>query len=72
MRGVKSFAMVLCVSDYGALYWCTFLAQCCQATSKGGKDAGIELIQPPANSKPGDKVYFEGPDYESEFLLANI
>ncbi|KAJ7675840.1 hypothetical protein DFH06DRAFT_977677 [Mycena polygramma] len=42
MRGVKSFAMVLC------------------ATSKDGKDGGIELIQPPANSKPGDRVYFEG------------
>jgi len=42
MRGVKSFAMVLC------------------ATSKEGKDGGIELIQPPANSKPGDRVYFEG------------
>ncbi|KAJ7603939.1 hypothetical protein FB45DRAFT_1085190 [Roridomyces roridus] len=42
MRGVKSFAMVLC------------------ATSKEGKDGGIELIQPPANSKPGDRVFFEG------------
>ncbi|KAJ7288347.1 hypothetical protein C8J57DRAFT_1430480 [Mycena rebaudengoi] len=42
MRGVKSFAMVLC------------------ATSKDGKEGGIELIQPPANSKPGDRVYFEG------------
>ncbi|KAJ7505334.1 hypothetical protein B0H11DRAFT_2339684 [Mycena galericulata] len=30
------------------------------ATSKDGKDGGIELIQPPANSKPGDRVYFEG------------
>jgi hypothetical protein len=37
-----------------------------QATSKGGKDGGIELIQPPANSKPGDRVYFEGEDYESK------
>ncbi|KAJ7459848.1 hypothetical protein FB451DRAFT_1271729 [Mycena latifolia] len=45
MRGVKSFAMVLC------------------ATSKDGKDAGIELIQPPANSKPGDRVYFEGSEF---------
>ncbi|KAJ7095881.1 hypothetical protein B0H15DRAFT_774511 [Mycena belliarum] len=45
MRGVKSFAMVLC------------------ATSKDGKDAGIELIQPPANSKPGDRIYFEGGEF---------
>ncbi|KAI0632093.1 hypothetical protein C8Q77DRAFT_1123841 [Trametes polyzona] len=42
MRGVKSFAMVLC------------------ATHKDGKDAGIELVQPPEGSKPGDRVYFEG------------
>ncbi|KAH7909024.1 hypothetical protein BJ138DRAFT_1156252 [Hygrophoropsis aurantiaca] len=47
MRGVKSFAMVLC------------------ASSKDGKDAGIELIQPPPGSKPGERVYFEGPDYEN-------
>ena len=37
-----------------------------QATSKEGKDGGIELVKPPENSKIGDKVYFEGPDYESE------
>ncbi|TBU62338.1 hypothetical protein BD310DRAFT_811399 [Dichomitus squalens] len=42
MRGVKSFAMVLC------------------ATHKDGKDAGIELVQPPSGSKVGDRVYFEG------------
>ncbi|KAI0761970.1 hypothetical protein BD413DRAFT_586807 [Trametes elegans] len=42
MRGVKSFAMVLC------------------ATHKDGKDAGIELVDPPAGSKPGERVYFEG------------
>ena len=35
-----------------------------QATSKEGKEGGIELIQPPANSKPGDRVYFEGSDFE--------
>lgn len=54
MRGVKSFAMVLC------------------ATSKEGKDGGIELIQPPANSKPGDRVYFEGEDYEDTTPLAQL
>ncbi|KAL0961067.1 hypothetical protein HGRIS_006052 [Hohenbuehelia grisea] len=53
MRGVKSFAMVLC------------------ATSKDGKEAGIELVQPPANSKPGDRIYFEGADFESQFGLLN-
>ena len=40
-----------------------------QATSKEGKDGGIELVKPPENSKIGDKVYFEGSDYESETLL---
>ncbi|KAK4051239.1 G4 quadruplex nucleic acid binding protein [Microbotryomycetes sp. JL201] len=43
MRGIKSFAMVLC------------------ATSKDGKEGGgVEFVNPPAGSKPGDRVYFEG------------
>ncbi|KAI0926956.1 hypothetical protein AcW1_007664 [Taiwanofungus camphoratus] len=54
MRGVKSFAMVLC------------------ATSKDGKEDGIELIQPPPNSKPGERVYFEGPDFESATPLSQL
>lgn len=54
MRGVKSFAMVLC------------------ATSKDGKDAGIELIQPPPGSKPGDRVYFEGADFENATPLSQL
>ncbi|KAG5645467.1 hypothetical protein DXG03_006012 [Asterophora parasitica] len=53
MRGVKSFAMVLC------------------ATSKNGKEGGIELIQPPANAKPGDRVYFEG-EYENGTALSQL
>jgi len=36
-----------------------------KASAKEGKDHGIELVQPPPNSKPGDRVYFEGPEYES-------
>ncbi|KAL0578635.1 G4 quadruplex nucleic acid binding protein [Marasmius crinis-equi] len=54
MRGVKSFAMVLC------------------ATSKDGKEGGIELIQPPANSKVGERVYFEGGDYENAEPLSQL
>ncbi|KAH9936283.1 nucleic acid-binding protein [Fomitopsis serialis] len=54
MRGVKSFAMVLC------------------ATSKEGKEGGIELIQPPANSKPGDRIYFEGPEFENATPLSQL
>ncbi|KAJ8518462.1 hypothetical protein ONZ45_g4449 [Pleurotus djamor] len=54
MRGVKSFAMVLC------------------ATSPNGKEGGIELVQPPANAKPGDRVYFEGADYENATPLSQL
>ena len=43
-----------------------------QATSKDGKDGGIELIQPPANSKPGDRVYFEGSDFAGKLQLATM
>ncbi|KAJ6477459.1 hypothetical protein C8R47DRAFT_1219994 [Mycena vitilis] len=59
MRGVKSFAMVLCVKKPIRVL-VSRLMKFMQATSKDGKDGGIELIQPPANSKPGDRVYFEG------------
>ncbi|CAK5270297.1 unnamed protein product [Mycena citricolor] len=54
MRGVKSFAMVLC------------------ATSKDGKEGGIELIQPPAGAKPGDRVYFEGAEFEAATPLSQL
>ncbi|ETW81567.1 hypothetical protein HETIRDRAFT_318800 [Heterobasidion irregulare TC 32-1] len=54
MRGVKSFAMVLC------------------ATSKDGKEAGIELIDPPPNSKPGDRIYFEGAEFEDATPLSQL
>ncbi|PVF97182.1 nucleic acid-binding protein [Serendipita vermifera] len=30
------------------------------ATSKDGKDAGIELVEPPAGSMAGERVFFEG------------
>ncbi|KAG2155824.1 uncharacterized protein EDB93DRAFT_1239003 [Suillus bovinus] len=42
------------------------------ATSKDGKDGGVELIQPPPGCKPGDRVYFEGPDYENAQPLAQM
>ncbi|KAF8908966.1 hypothetical protein CPB84DRAFT_1813217 [Gymnopilus junonius] len=42
------------------------------ATSKDGKESGIELIQPPANSKPGDRVYFEGQEYENAVPLPQL
>ncbi|KAH9997888.1 hypothetical protein BJV77DRAFT_959925 [Russula vinacea] len=63
MRGVKSFAMVLCSSESSF-----------QATSKEGKEGGIEIIQPPPNSKPGDRVYFEDPSMKlgSWFTLDKV
>ncbi|TIB88014.1 nucleic acid-binding protein [Wallemia mellicola] len=42
MRGIKSFAMVLC------------------ATSSDGKDGGVEFVNPPEGSAPGDRIFFEG------------
>ncbi|KAI0320201.1 nucleic acid-binding protein [Amylostereum chailletii] len=54
MRGVKSFAMVLC------------------ATSKDGKEAGIEVIDPPLNSKPGERVHFDGAEYEGKTPLSQL
>ena len=68
MRGVKSFAMVLCVSilTFSLFLLIIFLSK---ATSKEGKEGGIEIIQPPANSKPGDRVYFEGEEFESQYFF---
>ncbi|EJU03255.1 nucleic acid-binding protein [Dacryopinax primogenitus] len=54
MRGVKSFAMLLC------------------ASSKDGKDAGIEFVNPPPGSKPGDRIYFEGDKYETAQPLPQL
>ncbi|KAI6122500.1 hypothetical protein EDD16DRAFT_1477244 [Pisolithus croceorrhizus] len=42
------------------------------ATSKDGKEGGIELIQPPPGAKPGDRVYFEGPEYENAQPLSQL
>jgi hypothetical protein len=49
MRGVKSYAMLLC------------------ASSKEGKEGGVEFVLPPAGSQPGERIYFEGEKYESKF-----
>ncbi|CAE6485088.1 unnamed protein product [Rhizoctonia solani] len=54
MRGVKSFAMVLC------------------ATHKDGKDHGIEIVNPPEGSKPGDRVYFEGERFAGAQPLSQL
>ncbi|GAA5854937.1 hypothetical protein JCM5353_008642 [Sporobolomyces roseus] len=53
MRGVKSFAMVLC------------------ATSPDGKDGGVEFVNPPAGSQPGDRVFFEGFEDKTALELLN-
>lgn len=54
MRGVKSFAMVLC------------------ATHKDGKDHGIEIVNPPEGSKPGDRVFFEGERFAGAQPLSQL
>jgi len=51
MRGVKSYAMLLC------------------ASSKDGKEGGVEFVLPPAGSQPGERIYFEGEKYESKLLF---
>jgi aminoacyl tRNA synthase complex-interacting multifunctional protein 1 len=51
---------------------CASLSDIGQATSKDGKDGGVELIQPPPGCKPGERVYFEGPDYESEKVFLDL
>ncbi|KAB5590690.1 tRNA-binding domain containing protein [Ceratobasidium theobromae] len=54
MRGVKSFAMVLC------------------ATHKDGKEHGIEIVNPPEGSKPGDRVFFEGERFTGAQPLSQL
>ena len=51
MRGVKSFAMVLCAS----------------AKEKGT----VEIVDPPAGSSSGDRVYFEGLEDDTPLELLN-
>jgi hypothetical protein len=38
-----------------------------QASSAEGKEGGIEFVQPPAASKPGERIYFEGAKFESQY-----
>ncbi|KAI9636897.1 putative tRNA binding protein [Dioszegia hungarica] len=49
MRGVKSFAMLLCASS---------------SVGKD-VEGGIEFVVPPEGSKAGERVYFEGEKYEN-------
>lgn len=42
-----------------------------QASSKEGKEAGIEFVDPPAGSQPGDRVYFEGFEDKQALELLN-
>lgn len=72
MRGVKSYAMVLCVSRIDPPVSLPHSPlRHTQATSKDGKEGGIEIIDPPPNAKPGDRVYFEGP-FESEIFTQAV
>lgn len=62
MRGIKSHAMVLCVSPACSELHThnRILTAPRQASSPEGKDVGVEICDPPAGSVPGDRVYFEG------------
>lgn len=42
------------------------------ASSKTGTEDRVELLQPPENSKPGDRVYFEGQEFESATPLPQL
>ncbi|TCD63682.1 G4 quadruplex nucleic acid binding protein [Steccherinum ochraceum] len=42
------------------------------ATHKDGKEAGIELVAPPASAKPGDRIYFEGAEFENATPLSQL
>ncbi|GAA5846051.1 hypothetical protein JCM9279_004770 [Rhodotorula babjevae] len=41
------------------------------ATSPEGKDAGVEFVDPPAGSQPGDRVFFEGMHDRTPLELLN-
>ncbi|GAA5907266.1 hypothetical protein JCM8208_006735 [Rhodotorula glutinis] len=41
------------------------------ATSPDGKDAGVEFVDPPVGSQPGDRVYFEGMQDRTALELLN-
>jgi len=47
MRGVKSYAMLLCASS-----------------KEGKEEGGVEFVLPPNGSEAGDRIYFEGEQYE--------
>ncbi|MBW0553421.1 hypothetical protein O181_093136 [Austropuccinia psidii MF-1] len=55
MRGIKSFAMVLCAT----------------AKDKKEGERNIELVAPPPGSQPGDRVYFEGFEKETPLEQLN-
>ncbi|CAE6412721.1 unnamed protein product [Rhizoctonia solani] len=42
------------------------------ATHKDGKDHGIEIVNPPEGSKPGDRVYFEGERFAGAQPLSQL
>lgn len=52
MRGVKSYAMLLCASS----------------SAGKDVEGGIEFVVPPEGSVAGERVYFEGEKYESELF----
>lgn len=41
----------------------------CASAKEGKEGGGVEFVLPPAGSQPGERIYFEGEKYESEFYI---
>jgi hypothetical protein len=63
LRALGWFSLYV-ASKHGFIMTITWIAM--QATSKNGKADGVELVEPPLESKPGERVYFEGAEFESK------
>ncbi|KAG8742508.1 G4 quadruplex nucleic acid binding protein [Ceratobasidium sp. 414] len=48
------------------------LAMVLCATHKDGKDHGIEIVNPPEGSKPGDRVFFEGERFAGQQPISQL
>ncbi|KIK99643.1 hypothetical protein PAXRUDRAFT_131689 [Paxillus rubicundulus Ve08.2h10] len=66
------YLVAICNLKPAAMRGVKSFAMVLAASSKEGKGGGVELIRPPAGSKPGERVYFEGPEYEDAQPLSQM
>jgi len=66
------YLVAICNLKPAAMRGVKSFAMVLAASSKEGKGGGVELIQPPPGSKPGERVYFEGPEYEDAQPLSQM